>query len=269
MRLCLLAAVLAVAGCADLPARRERTLVFLLMGQSNMSGRGAPGEALAGELDPDPRILVYGNDEATRIAAEPLDVDRGQVDAVSADRQAGVGPGLAFAKALVAARPGAKVLLVPCAKGGSTIAQWATNPSRSSLYGSCVARAHAAERSGRVAGALWYQGESDAASEDLVVAWPSKFAQLVADLRRDLSLGDLCIIAVSIGDAPANGPYAARFPAWRAMQAAQTSLHLPNAYVVPAAGLPRNADELHLSTAGQIDLGRRLAAAWLQANPPR
>jgi hypothetical protein len=110
---------------------------------------------------------------------------------------------------------------------------------------------------------LWYQGESDAASSVLAAAWPLAFTELVAALRSDLAAPDLPIVVVSIGDPPVTGRYAARFPAWSEIQAVQASLTIDNVRIVAAAGLPRNADELHLSTAGQLALGRRMAETWL------
>lgn len=249
-------AALTLAGCASFrPAEPE---IVLLMGQSNMSGRGALEEIPAGALDPDPRIRVYGNDGLVRTAQEPIDLAAGQLDAVSADKNAGVGPGLAFAKARLQST-GRPIVLVPCAKGGTSIALWATSESRDTLYGSCLARAKEARRHGRIGAVLWYQGESDAATKALAALWPQRFATLVADLRRDLDDPRLPFVVVAIADAPATGKYAERFPFWSDVQAAQTALALPDVVVVEAKGLPRNPDDLHLSTAGQISLGKRLA----------
>jgi hypothetical protein len=264
-------AALAQGGCTD-RVRPEtlRTqpfpLVFLLMGQSNMSGRGVLAEVPGGALDPDARIYMFGNDGAVAGAREPVDSALNQKDGVSADLAAGVGPGLAFAKQLVRIDPDRRIILVPCAKGGSAIRAWQRNQAASSLYGSCLNRARHVAGSGHVAGVLWYQGESDAESPELVRRWPVAFKRLVQDLRRDLRTPRLPVAMVAIGDRPTEGVYGKRFPEWRAMQRAQTKIEGRCIARVTAAGLPRNIDGLHLSTAAQIELGRSLAAAWEALN---
>lgn len=117
--------------------------VYLLTGQSNMSGRGLIAELTPEERVADPAIQLYGNDETTRPSLDPLDDATGQVDAVSSDAGiAAVGPGLFFARATRALRH-RPILLVPCAKGGSSIGQWKPGGARDTLYGSCLARAQA------------------------------------------------------------------------------------------------------------------------------
>ncbi len=234
--------------------------IYLLMGQSNMSGRGSIEEDSTGALVPDPRIWVYANDATLKVAAEPLDDALGQVDAVSVDQNPGVGPGMAFAKAMIAGDPGLTIILVPCAKGGTDMRAWAPSYARSTLYGACLARARTAARFGAIRGVLWYQGESDAKTVEQAQAWPAAFEALVGTLRRDLALNDLPFVVVSLADPPREGPYATRFPHWRLVQSAQENLAMPGVTVVPAAGLPLNPDQLHLSTAAQITLGRRIAA---------
>jgi hypothetical protein len=254
--------ILALSACQSYPARKE-PMVFLLLGQSNMSGRGALNEIPAGALDSDPRIRVFGNDGVIKLAQEPLDRADGQIDLVSADQQAGVGLGLAFAKAILKSQPNSEIVLVPCAKGGSTIANWAPNYARTSLYGSCLERAKSAAQLGSLAGVLWYQGESDGASQDLAHAWQGAFIQLVERFRLDLESPRLPFLVVSLSDPPKQGPYSQRFPAWSIVQSAQNNLKIEATMIIPAAGLARNNDELHLSTAGQIKLGHTLAKHWL------
>lgn len=260
-----IAVSLVLAGCAtSKPVAPE---IFLLMGQSNMSGRGATEEIPPGALAPDLGIRVLGNDGVLRTAKEPIDSAEGQIDPVSADTAAGVGPGLAFAKARIAVT-GRAIVLVPCAKGGTAIALWKRSDSRQTLYGSCLARARQAQAIGPVTGVIWYQGESDTETAALAALWPVRFRALVTDLRRDLAAPRLPVTIVAIGDRPLSGKYAGRFPFWREVQATQVSLRLPGVTVVEAQGLPRNADELHLSTTAQIALGKRLADATLGRKSP-
>jgi hypothetical protein len=211
---------------------------------------------------PDPRILVYGNDGVWRPAVEPIDSAAGQIDPVSADPMAGVGPAVAFARRLVEQQPRRRVILVPCAKGGTSIDVWARADARTTLYGSCLARVRETAARGRLAGLLWYQGESDARDATSAGSWSAKFTRVVEDFRSDLRDPDLRVLVVGLADPPLTGVNASRFPAWRAVQDAQRDLRLPNSVHVSAAQLPMKADQLHLTTAGQIALGQRMADAW-------
>jgi hypothetical protein len=249
-----------LAGCVSSGPQAQADL-YVLMGQSNMSGRGLLSDLQEAALASDPQIRVYGNDGIWREAFEPLDSAEGQVDEVSLDRAAGVGPGLAFARTLRALRPARPVGLVPCAKGGTAIAEWMPSHDRSTLYGSCLARVREAQNQGRLAGILWYQGESDADSDVDATTWAARFETMITTFRADVGDPELALVVVGLGDRPLWGPYAHRFAAWETVQTAQAALRLANQAFVPAAGLPRNEDQLHLSTAGQIALGDSLAKA--------
>ena len=232
--------------------------IFLLAGQSNMSGRGSLAELAEAERRVDPQIRLYGNDGRFRPALDPLDDAGGQKDPVSADAQAAVGPGLFFARALKRLN-GRPILLVPCAKGGSSIRRWEAGGGRDTLYGSCLARARSA--GGRIKGILWYQGESDSESVESASRWSEAFAALVAAFRRDLVAKRLPVVFVQLADPPARADRAPRYPGWRVVQDRQAALRLPCSAMVRTAGLPRLDDELHLTSAAQRVLGARLAAA--------
>lgn len=231
--------------------------VYVLAGQSNMSGRGAITDLPARDRIEDPRIRLYGNDARWRPAIDPLDDASGQIDAVSADNQAAVGPGMSFARAMLrsARRP---VALVPCAKGGTSIGRWAPAVDRATLYGSCIARVR--EAGGHLTGMLWYQGESDA-EKPLANAdrWAADFKQMADSFRHDLGKQTLPIVIVQISDRPGIDPD--RYPGWSTIQAQQARPPLPCTAIVSARGLARNPDDLHLTTGAQQKLGPKLAAA--------
>lgn len=254
----IVAAAVLLVGAAPVPAVPPVD-VYILAGQSNMSGRGALADLTDAERAADPAILLYGNDGRWRPAREPLDDAAGQSDPVSADTKAAVGPGLFFARALSPAQ-GRRVALLPCAKGGSALAQWTPAVGRESLYGSCVARVRQA--GGRVAGLLWYQGETDAQDNVQAARWSDRMRTLIAAFRRDLDVARLPVVVVTLADRPDCN--ARRFPAWEAVRMQQANLDLPDMAHVSAAGLPLLADGLHLDTAAQRVLGRRVAAAMIR-----
>ncbi len=254
------AAVLTFALLANTAARAEQPDVYILAGQSNMSGRGELSELTSKELKADRSISLYGNDGKIRAAAEPLDANVDQVDRVSFDKAPGVGPGLFFARTMLNGnkRP---ILLVPCARGGTSIGRWKPDGGRETLYGSCLARAR--EAGGRIAGLLWYQGESDAGSEERAQAWGSQFAELAGAFRRDLDAPKLPIVFVQIADRVLPKEVAQSNPAWETVQAVQADVRLPCTKMVKAAGLPLAKDDLHLTTAAQRRLGPQMATAML------
>jgi hypothetical protein len=247
MRLAVLVSLLALGATPALAGPKPD--IYLLTGQSNMSGRGLLDELTPAERTPDPAIQLYGNDEKTRPALDPLDAAAGQVDVVS---------GLFFARA-TRTRRDRPILLVPCAKGGSSMAQWAPGGGRDTLYGSCLARAKAA---GKVRGILWYQGETDAGRPDSAQGWKASFEALVDRFRSDLGGRRLPIVIVQLADPPSPEVQAPKtYPSWAAIQAVQAEPLPACVAMVPAGGLPLKADTLHLTTASQRVLGGRLAQA--------
>ncbi|MBT0669224.1 sialate O-acetylesterase [Novosphingobium profundi] len=246
----------ALAPAAEPSPLPPATRVYVLAGQSNMSGRGLPGGLTPAEQASDPAIRVYGNDGRVRIAREPLDSALGQIDAVSRDTRAGVGPGLFFARALRRQRD-EPVLLVPCAKGGSRIASWQPGGGRDTLYGSCLARIR--ELGGHVDGVLWYQGESDAEAQESAAKWGAAFVDLVGAFRHDLAQPTLPVVFVQLADTPDVAGEAVRFPGWAQVQAAQAAISVPCTAMVSAKGAPRLPDRLHLTTAAQRKLGGEMA----------
>lgn len=231
-------------------------LVFIMAGQSNMSGRGL----LSGvpSFPNAARIKLYANSGNWVGGYEPTDDPTGQIDAVSLDASPGCSPGMSFANSLATLRSGVEIGLVPCAKGGSSIAQWQRNLSRSTLYGSMLARAQEAAHQGTLSGLLFYQGENDADTIPHADGWPDSFNQMLSDLRSDLGLPNLPAIVTALGPDPGDPafPYHVRL---RNNQLAMTGANLA---VVTAADLTGNVgDTIHLNTASQITLGQRYATA--------
>jgi carbohydrate esterase-like sialic acid-specific acetylesterase len=234
--------------------------IFLLAGQSNMSGRGALPEARSTAA---PGVCVFGGDYRWHEGREPVDFAEGQVDEVSADPGAGFGPSIAFAEALRGIRPDLVIGLVPCARGGSTIHEWQRDLDEGTLYGSCLKRARAAEGAGRIAGALFFQGEADAGHEHdsggrplSPDRWAAAFEAMVKGLRGDLGTSDLPVVFAELGKAPRTN----QFPGWERVKAEQRRVHLPHAARITTDDLAL-ADPLHFTTESYRVIGQRFATA--------
>lgn len=231
---------------------------FILAGQSNMSGRGDLETLTVQERVPDPHIRLFGNDGRWRDAIDPLDDAHGQIDDVSTDRLAAVGPGLFFARELTATL-GKSVALIPCAKGGSSIRGWKPDSSVNTLYGSCLSRAKVSGNA--ITGILWYQGETDAQNGKDARRWSGRFKRMIKEFRRDLKAPHLPVVLVELADRPTTPDHEPRFPAWTTIQRKQRLVQLPCTKIVSARSLSRNKDDLHLTTDAQRHLGPALAKA--------
>lgn len=230
--------------------------IFILAGQSNMSGRASVAALPSGFPAHGERLFVYSNAGLWQRATEPIDSAKGQKDPVSRDDRAGVGPGLSMAEALAQLNPGLKIGLVPCALSGSAMDRWTPAMGRDTLYGSCLARAKEAAAKGRIRALVWYQGESDTFSPALAEAWPKKFTTMVQALRRDLGQPDLVVIYTQL--ATVSPGIKTRTPGWDQLKALQATMRLDHAAMVKSGDLT-HFDGIHLDTASQLTLGRRYA----------
>jgi len=216
--------------------------LFLLIGQSNMAGRGVP-EAEDKTAHPRVWTLTKTNDWAP--AVDPLHFDK--------PTAAGVGPGLSFGKTIAEKQPKSFIGLIPAAVGGTSIDEWNKGDK---LYDAAVRRAKAAMAHGKIKGILWHQGEADS-EPDAVKAYPAKLAKLIANLRTDLNAPDVPVIVGTLGDFRQPPP-----TAFNAM-IAQTPKLIPHTACVLAAGLKDKNDGRHFTAEAQREFGRRYAAAYL------
>lgn len=175
----------------------------------------------------------------------------------------GMGPDWFFAKHIVK-RTGRRVVLIPCAMGATSMADWdpaTKNQGGDSLYGNMMQRITLA--GGKIKGILWYQGESDAAP-GTDKTFETTFLNLVDSIRRDTGIPDLPFIYVQIS----------RFcigrkdlvSSWESVRETQRTVagKRKNLFVVPAIDLPLD-DMIHIGTAGHERLGARMAEIALNA----
>jgi hypothetical protein len=241
--------------------------LFILAGQSSMSGRGKLRRV---GRDTNPRVFVFGNDYRWRVAREPVDDPRGQVDQVSKDPDAGFGPSKAFATTLLEKRPEMAIGLIPCARGGSSIYQWQPSLSENTLYGSCLKRARAASTMGEVAGILFFQGEADAIDQALYTEsvvlpdeWGDWFVAAVNGWREDLGAPDLPVVFAQIGTHTAPEV----FVNWSVVQEQQGQVQMPNSAMITTDDLALK-DGVHFTSESYRVIGERFAEAYLSLTQP-
>nr|XP_043637761.1 probable carbohydrate esterase At4g34215 [Erigeron canadensis] len=229
--------------------------IFILAGQSNMSGRGGVVNLtwdgyIPRQASSNPTILRLSSKLTWVVAAEPLhkDIDTAKV--------CGVGPGMSFANSLLRKDPSIGVVaLVPCAIGGTNISEWVRGGE---LYKQMIRRTKAAvNEGGIIRGLLWYQGESDTLNIEDAQAYKSRLHRFFLDVRADLHLPLLPIVQVAL--ASISGPYT------NMVREAQLGLKLVNLRTVDAMGLSMQQPEnLHLTTPAQVSLGKMLTNAFMR-----
>jgi len=234
----------------------QKRQTFLLIGQSNMAGRGTVTKA---DREPHPRILVLNSDNIWASQGEPIHFDR--------PTGTGIGPGFAFAKLAAEQNPEATIGLIPCAVGATPISLWKPGAP---LYEKAVARARIALKRGRLKGILWHQGESECGSQARAEVYARLLADVVIGFRRDLDAPDVPFIAGELGEflyvrTGGKSPYARLVNE----QINLLPTLIPRAAVAPSTGLGHKGDELHFSTPAQKELGKRYfdALQTLQKTP--
>ncbi|GFS35233.1 carbohydrate esterase, putative [Actinidia rufa] len=224
--------LLLVYACLVSPASSQPKNIFLLAGQSNMSGRGGVTNVtwdgiVPPQCQPSPTILRLSEELAWVEATEPLHKD------IDVYATCGVGPGLAFANSILA---------------------------NDSSLGPLVRRASAAlQGGGTIRALLWYQGESDTINSEDAELYQDRLDNFFIDLRVDLPIPSLPIIQVAL--ASGLGPFIEK------VRAAQLGLNLDKVTCVDAKGLELEPDHLHLSTGAEVRLGEMLANEFLRTLP--
>jgi hypothetical protein len=235
----------------SLPAK-ERFHLYLLVGQSNMAGRGAID---AEDRQPHQRVLMFTQGQEWAPAAAPLHFDKPTV--------VGVGLGRTFGVKMAEDDDAITVGLIPCAAGGSPISSWEPGgyhaQTKSHPYDDAVARAKQALAQGTLKGILWHQGESDAKPE-LAGVYEQKLYKLVARLRKELDAPNVPFIAGQMGQF-VERPWS---DDKRQVDAAHQSLpdKVPHTAFVNSDGLAHKGDEIHFDSPSYRELGRRYAEAY-------
>lgn len=238
---------------SQVPPAKENFHLFLLVGQSNMAGRGVVGDE---DKVPPARVLMLNQAGEWVPAVEPMHFDKPTV---------GVGPGRAFGRMIAEATPGVTVGLIPCAVGGSPIDTWKPGAfyegTKSHPWDDALRRAKIALQAGTLKGILWHQGESDSNAQ-LSADYAAKLHDLVVRLRRELGAPNMPFIAGQMGrfDGAPWDEHRTR------VDRAQRELPQTVARTgyVSAEGLKDKGDKVHFDSAAYRELGRRYAEAFLK-----
>ena len=236
-----------------LPAK-DRFHLFLLVGQSNMAGRGV---VTADDKVPHARVLMLNKAGEWVPAVDPMHFDKPGI--------VGVGLGRTFGIEIADANPGVTIGLIPCAVGGSPVEAWRPGvlypPTNSHPWDDALRRAKLALKSGTLKGILWHQGEANANAET-APKYEANLHDLIARLRAELQSPQVPFIAGQLGqfsDNPWN-----EFKTQVDLVHRNLARHVPRTAFVSAQGLKHKGDKVHFDADSYREFGRRYAKAYLE-----
>lgn len=221
--------------------------LYILLGQSNMAGRGEPDSLSKTYHSKD--VFVLTKLGVWEIAQHPLHFDK---------PIAAVGPGLMFGSEL-AKLTTHKIGLVPCAVGGSSIGVWKPDAydeaTKTHPYDDAISRIKLAMKAGTVKGIIWHQGESDRLTYTYEM-YLKELTELIDRLREVVGNPDLPFIAGELG-------YFVKDTESFNKNLHQLPTMIKNTAVVSAEGLTHKGDELHFNSRSAELLGKRYATAMI------
>lgn len=248
--------------------RRGEYDVFLVIGQSNMAGRGEMLSVDRGVIEG-----VWILDSADRIVPADAPLNRWSTVRKSRKMQ-GLNPAYAFSRK-VAKTTGRRILLVMNARGATTLGQWmkdapeyfyrtaaGDDPEKDglpipSLYGEAVRRGLEGMKHGTLRAILWHQGEGNS-SQSNAPHYLKQLSQFVSQLRGDLGVGEeVPFIAGEICYDYENAVYFNP-------EIMRIGEAVKNGHAVSAEGCASRPDNVHFSREGQLLLGERYADAVLK-----
>jgi hypothetical protein len=233
-------------------AAPQQLHLFLLVGQSNMAGRGQVEPA---DRVPIPHVFSLDAHGEWVPAVDPLHWDK---------PIAGVGLARSFAVEYLKRHPGANVGFIPAACGGSPISTWLPGAyfdgTSSHPYDDALARARKALSRGTLKGILWHQGESDR-SPSLAPHYEAALTDLIGRFRRELQAPGVPFVIGQLGQFAGAGPWdASGLEVDRAQRS--VAVKVPFSAFVSSDQLTSHADNLHFDAASLREFGKRYAAAF-------
>ena len=249
------AALLALALAGRAPAAepapdKDAALpVFILAGQSNMDGAGTVEELPAELKGPQASALFVRFWDTTFKPLDPVKLGKS------------FGPEVTFGAEMAKAlnRP---VGMIKLAEGGTSLEEhW--NPASQDKRGfyrrltGYVADIQTKQKNVKVMGMIWMQGEADAKYHSKTVGqYRDKLDALIDGCRKEFGAPDMPFVCGRVN--PSGAQYL------KQVREAQETCKRPGYAWIDCDDLEKHADKLHYNSKGQLELGRRFAAAMLK-----
>ena len=221
---------------------------ILIIGQSNMAGRGFVNEVEPVEND---KISVMRNGRWWPMYT-PVNPDR---------VTAGVSLVESFAD-LYQKDHNVDVGIIPCADGGTNIDQWQVGGL---LFDHACYMAGLASRTSTIAAVLWHQGESDCYN-DRYPLYEEKVSKVLGAFREKLNLHDVPFLVGGLGDYLEFHKRSDEFKNYIHINSALMRVADKDKMMgyVTAKGLTSNPDMLHFSAKSLREFGARYYEEFLK-----
>lgn len=241
-----------------LSAQEKPLDLYLLIGQSNMAGRGTVETQ---DTVAYPHVFTLNENNKWVPPRDPIHFDK---------PGAGVGLGRTFGIEMAKANPNAVIGLIPCAVGGSPIDAWTPGSyfkqTKTYPWDDMEKRLSIALKSGALKGVLWHQGESDSNPENCD-SYKNKLVDLIQRVRKLAGNPELPFVAGEIGRFKIESnkkqyPELKPSPAQVVMQSTKEVVKKDrNAAFVKSNGLHHRGDNTHFNSESYRVLGKRYAKA--------
>lgn len=214
----------------------------LMLGQSNMAGRGFINEA---PMICNERILMLRNGR-WQIMTEPINYDR---------PVAGIGLAGSFAAMWCMQNEEDKIGLIPCAEGGSSLNDWAVDKT---FFKHAVSQAKFAIQDTELIGFLWHQGENDSYGGNHRTYY-EKLKVIVETLRIELDAPEIPFIMGGLGDFLGKSGFGLGCIEYALVnrELLRFATEQKHCHFVTAEALSSNPDGIHMNAISQRKFGIR------------
>jgi len=224
---------------------------FLMIGQSNMAGRGDFGEVERID-NADCYMLRMGRWQKM---SEPINPDRAIFDV---EFHSGINLCASFADRY-AKHFNKKIGLIPCADGGTAISRWLPGEI---LFDHAVLMTRLAMRSSKFGGILWHQGENDCNDANFPL-YKERAVRVITEIRKALNAENLPFIFGELSENISPSRKLGDYPQKMNSVFREIQEELPHCRLVSSKGLVLKSDGIHFNSASLREFGNRYFDAYL------
>lgn len=248
--------------------------VFILSGQSNMSGGGhVVPEGLKFDPAVGDKVRVWdASDVWGKQGILSKWTSLNELQAIKKEmRKDMIGPEFGFAQAMSEVYPAEEIHLIKVARGGTAIDWWLPD-AKGKENGHTVLLANlknALEKIDgdyEIVGMLWMQGESDAKQQADAEAYPKKLEHLIALMRKETGKPELPFVIGRLSTRILESPKF-KMTFVKTVQSGQEAAakHGRHVHVINTDDLSQRDDLVHFDQEGQMGLGNRFGEAMIKA----
>lgn len=229
----------------SLPAS-AKVRVYIFAGQSNMMGKGKTHKLPAAYKKQPKNVAFYYQGRQRKLA-----------------QYSHFGPEVSFAHVISRAFPKDTHIIIKHVATGSSIQQWLPG---SGLFNSMLRQrgfvkvgSNSTTNKVKVDAIFWMQGEADARNSHNASRYEASLKRFISGARTQLASPNSLFVLGEIN--PEDPAFSMTKMVQKAQQKVQHSLS--NVKLVSTQGLGKIFDHVHYDAAGQIELGKRFAKAYM------